>query len=135
MKKLFKKQQKKINQYVKQLNNELEQDDAFLGRIYLRQYSSGIIPYSDGSGALWVGVIRVYDKVTNTYKSILGDYYEVVRNLHREVNDFIINDLKIDVRRALALAVDYRDVKHNPREAEPFYPYYDKNFSYKRYQM
>ena len=106
-----------------------------MGRIYIRQYSAGFAPYSDGSGGLWYGVIRVYDKLTNTYKSVPGDYYAIMRNLFNEVNKFIVEDLKIDIRRSIALAVDYRDVKHDLREAEPFWPYYDINYSYKRYQL
>lgn len=133
MKKLFKKKQKEINKIVRAYNKSLENDHAFLGRIYLRQYSSGISEFSDGSGAMWYGVIRVYDKVTNTYKSILCDTYDVRRKLFFEVNDFIIRDLRYDIHKAIALGIDYRNVPHDPSKAKPFYEHYNKNYSYKRY--
>ena len=135
MKKSFKGKQKIINRLVRQINKALEEDQAFYGRIYLRQFSAGWNDFADGSGGMWFGVIRIYDKVTNTYKSVIGNIYEVQRTLFVEVNDFIVYDLQIDVHKALALAVDYRSVPHNPRDAEPFYPYYEKNYSYKQYQL
>lgn len=135
MNKSFHKKQRHINKIVRELNEFLYNDEAFLGRIYLRQYSAGWSPYSDGSGGMWYGVIRIYDKETNTYKSVLGDYYSIQRMIQPELNEFVLLDLKIDISRALALKVDYRDVRHDPRKAEPFYPYYEKNFSYKRYDI
>ena len=134
MTKSFKKKQHTINKLVRSVNKHLEQDEAFLGRIYLRQYSSGWCEYPDGSGGMWYGVIRIYDKETNMYRSVLGDYYEVQRKLWQEINDFVIMDLHINTGEAIAAHVDYRGVKHNPRDAKPFYPYYDKNYSYKRYE-
>lgn len=132
LKKLFKKQQSHINKLVRMINDDLFNDEAFLGRIYLRQYSSGFYEFFDGSGGYWYGVIRIYDKETNTYCSVLCDSYSAERELYQSLNDFIVRDLQIDLRRALALKVDYRFRQHNPRDAEPFYPYYNKNFSYKR---
>lgn len=131
MKKLFRRHQKKINKLVRLINKSLEEDEAFRGRIYLRQYSGGFIEFSDGSGGLWYGVIRVYDKITNTYKTIIGDEYDMHRILINEVNTFITDDLKYDIRKSLALAIDYRSMPHDPRNADPFYPHYDKNYSYK----
>lgn len=133
MNKLFKKKQKIINKYVRAINKGLAEDEAFLGRIYIRQYSGGFVEYSDGSGGYWVGALRIYDKVTNTYKTILTDSYSYQREIMETLNRFITEDLKVDIRRALALKVDYRDVPHNPRRAEPFYPQYDRNWSYKYY--
>lgn len=133
MKTLFKKKQKEINKIVREFNKALEDDEAFRGRIYLRQYSGGVREYADGSGSIWYGVIRVYDKVTNTYKSILCDSLNIRRELFSRVNAFIILDLKYDTGKAIALGIDYRNVKHNPADAEPFYDYYEMNFSYKRF--
>lgn len=133
MTKSFKRQQKIINKYVRHFNKILHDDEAFLGRIYLRQYSAGWHPWDDGSGGLWYGVIRIYDKETNTYKSVIGDFHSIQNIIFRETNDFIVNDLQIDIQRALALKVDYRDVKHNPMKAQPFYDHYEKNYSYKQY--
>lgn len=132
MKKLFKKQQSHINKLVREINNSLYNDEAFLGRIYIRQYSAGFYEFDDGSGGYWYGVLRIYDKETNTYCSVLCDSYSVERELLHCLNDFIVKDLQIDIRRAIALKVNYHYRPHNPRDAEPFYPYYDKNFSYKR---
>lgn len=135
MTKSFKKQQKRISRLVREFNKILEEDEAFYGRIYLRQYSAGWEEFADGSGGLWYGVIRVYDKETNTYKSILGDYYDIQRTIFRSTNDFIVNDLKIDIREALERKVDYRHVRHNPKDAKPFYSTYEANYSYKRYEL
>ena len=91
------------------------------------------MPFSDGSGGLLYGVLRIYDKETNTYKSVIGDEHVLAMSLFQAVNDFIVKDLQIDVRRATALGVDYRNVKHDPLKAQPFYPHYEQNYSYKRY--
>lgn len=133
MKKLFRKQQRKVNKIVRKYNKSLEEDEAFRGRIYIRQYSAGFHEFSDGSGGFWYGVLRVYDKVTNTYKSILGDIHGIEYEMYSEVNQFITRNLKINIYRATALGIDYRDMPHDPSEAEPFYDYDDKNFSYKNY--
>ena len=131
MNKLFKRQQKVINKYVRKVNKSLEEDDAFLGRIYIRQFSAGFIEYSDKSGGMWVGALRIYDKVTNTYKTVLTDFHQYQNEIIMTLDRFIDDDLQIDIQRAIALKVDYRDVKHNPRDAEPFYPQYERNWSYK----
>lgn len=131
MRKLFKKRQKAINKEVRRFNKYMEEDEAFLGRIYARQYSSSIHIYPDGSD-IWFGVIRIYDKVTNTYRSVLGNEFDIIIKLWMEANDFIVEDLDIDTCKSIALHVDYRNVKHNPREAEPYYQYYNQNFSYKQ---
>lgn len=131
MRKSFKKRQKAINKEVRRFNKYMEEDEAFLGRIYARQYSSGIHKYPDGS-VVWLGVIRIYDKVTNTYRSVSGNEFSIIRELWLKANDFVIEDLDIDTFKAIALHVDYRNVKHNPREAVPFYQYYNQNFSYKQ---
>lgn len=135
MKKSFKRLQKEVTKYVRDFNKALEEDKAFLGRIYIRQYSCGFIEYSDGSGAMWYGVLRIYDKETNTYKSVLGDSYSFKYALSMGVNNFVVDDLDIDIHRAIALGVDYRHVKHNPRKATPFHDSYDMNYSYKRYEL
>ena len=141
MKKSFKRLQKEVNKYVRDFNKALEEDKAFLGRIYIRQYSCGFIEYSDGSGAMWYGVLRIYDKETNTYKSVCcsiskpGDSYSFKCALSMGVNNFVVDDLDIDIHRAIALGVDYRRVKHNPRKATPFHDSYDMNYSYKRYEL
>ena len=132
-KKLFRRTQKKVNKLIKLFNDSLYEDEAFYGRIYLRQYSSGWHPFTDNSGGMWYGVIRIYDKVTNMYKSVIGNFYDIRRTIFSEINSFVIEDLKINVGDSIKLGIDYRNVKHNPRDAKPFYPYYEKNFSYKRY--
>lgn len=133
MKTSFKKTQKQINKIVRDYNRALEEDEAFRGRIYIRQYSCGFHEFSDGSGVVWYGVLRVYDKVTNTYKSILCDNYNIQHKLVTEVNNFIMLDLQYDLHKAITLGIDYRSVKHNPAKAKPFYDYYDANYSYKTY--
>ena len=132
MKKSFRKKQTKINKEVKRFNKYMEEDNAFLGRIYARQYSGNRYEFSDRSD-MWVGVIRIYDKETNTYMSILGDGFSIERDLWLGANDFITKDLEIDIRKAIEEHKDYTKIHHNPRDAKPFYPSYEKNYSYKKY--
>lgn len=61
-----KRHQRAMNQLMRAMNENIENDDLWKGRFYVRQVAAQWYGYEDESGELWV-VLRFIDKKTGFY--------------------------------------------------------------------
>lgn len=61
-----KRHQRAMNKLMRNLNENIEQDELWRGRFVVRQLASHFVPYEDGSGSeLWV-CLQFLDRLTGT---------------------------------------------------------------------
>ena len=65
--------QRKLNKVIKALNKNIENDDLWMGRFFIRQYSAEFYKYEDGSGGELYVYLRFYDKKDKKYMEYYGD--------------------------------------------------------------
>lgn len=93
-----KRHQREMNKIMRELNKNIEKDDLWKGRFYVRQVASQWYEYEDKSGAeLWV-VLQFYDKETGISKEIADTVnhwrYFDGNHLWWEMNNFIVKDIR-----------------------------------------
>lgn len=94
-----KRHQRAMNKIVRELNKNIQNDELWQGRFYVRQVHSEFSVYEDKSGAeLWV-VLEFVDRKTGL-KKVMFDTVNHWRHwnawrLFREMNDFIVEDVKV----------------------------------------
>lgn len=94
-----KRHQRAMNELMRVLNKNIENDNLWKGRFYVRQIASKWHQYEDKSGAeLWV-VLRFYDKKTSITRTVANTVnhwrYFGGSYLWWEMNNFIIEDVKV----------------------------------------
>ena len=94
-----KRHQRAMNTMMRQLNRNIEQDELWQGRFYVRQVASQWHPYEDKSGGeLWI-VLRFIDKKTGIAKDVANTVnhwrYFNGSYLWWAMNDFIVKDVNV----------------------------------------
>ena len=93
-----KKHQRKVNKLVRQLNNNIKNDEIWLGRFEMRQVHSDFIVFSDKSGAYLSCYFEIIDKLSNVRKLVNIEENQFIEyDLWRAMNDFITEDLRVQV--------------------------------------
>ena len=110
------KHQHRMNQYMRLMNKNLENDDLWRGRFYVRQIGSPeFYVYEDKSGASLFVHLRCYDRLTGDYVDGWDDVNSWCHfngsKLWRFVNDAIVE--KMNVWRTDDL--DPRKIKNDPK--------------------
>ena len=86
--------QRKLNKVIKALNKNIENDDLWMGRFFIRQYSAEFYKYEDGSGGELYVYLRFYDKKDKKYMEYYGDSCSICHfggtRLWHTMNDFIV---------------------------------------------
>ena len=94
-----KKHQRAMNKIVRVLNKNLEEDELWKGRFYVRQVASRFQTYSDKSGAELFVILRLYDKETKLTKDVHGfvNSWRFLNgyDLWRAMNDFIVEYVEV----------------------------------------
>lgn len=94
-----KRHQRAMNSIMRQINHNVEKDELWKGRFYVRQIASHWYQYEDKSGAeLWV-VLRFYDKKTGIVKTVAEtvNHWRYFNGSHMwwEMNNFIVNTVNV----------------------------------------
>ena len=92
-----KRHQRAMNKIMREINRNIEQDDLWKGRFYVRQVGAQWYIYPDKSGAELIVRLRFYDKVTGVTKAYVGTSNELrMWNGFRMwllMNNFIVEDV------------------------------------------
>ena len=115
----YKKIQRKVNKIVRKLNKQIEDDELWKGRFYVRQVNRYMKPYDDRSGIDNAFLFRFYDRKTgkNALSKDWYSYYVLSTfcKLALGMNDFIVNVCKVweeEPKPSVDNAVDYRKRKN-----------------------
>ena len=114
--KVLKKRQRKINARVKMFNKNIEQDELWKGRFYMRQVARKVYYYEDGSFSLNV-TLRIIDKQTGYWDDMRFSEFQIDWGWkHFEwVNAFIIEGVKVwDEHPTGETTIDWRGRKGVP---------------------
>lgn len=89
--------QRRMNKYMRDLNNNIKNDNLWRGRFYVHQVARQRQVYEDGSGLeLWV-TLEFVDRKTGRTKQILDtvNHWTFSGDLWMAMNSFIINDVNV----------------------------------------
>lgn len=89
--------QRRINRYMRDLNNNIKNDNLWQGRFYVHQIGRQRYNYEDGSGMeLWV-TLEFVDRKTGRTKQILDtdNSWTFSGDLWIEMNNFIVSDVNV----------------------------------------
>lgn len=91
--------QRAVNKILREMNKNIENDELWMGRFFMRQWARGVVSYEDHSGMyLWLE-IRLYDKKTKKYLQWFCDSHDVTGfngyKVWQKMNDFIVEDLDV----------------------------------------
>ena len=91
--------QRAVNKVLRDMNKNIENDDLWQGRFFMRQWSRETVYYEDHSGLyLWLE-IRLYDKKTKKYLRWFCDSHDVLAwngyKVWEKMNNFIVEDLDV----------------------------------------
>lgn len=89
------KHQRWLNNYIREWNKSIKQDDLWLGRFVIEQKSTWMEWFEDKSGGLLYCHLQFRDKKTGCIRDWRTDCLEAEWNLGWKFNDFIINDCKV----------------------------------------
>lgn len=94
-----KKHQRRMNKLVRDLNKNIENDNLWHGRFYMRQVAAQWYQYSDKSGyELWV-VLEMRDRKTGKTKQIAEtvNHWNMWHGSHLfwAINNFIVEDVDV----------------------------------------
>lgn len=114
----LRKIQRKVNKIVRKLNKQIEDDELWKGRFYIRQVKRYMRPYYDRSGIDDAFLFEMYDKKTGM-KQLSNRWYSyfVLKTFNKltwDLNNFIVDYVKVwqeDPRPNINNAIDYRKKK------------------------
>lgn len=91
--------QRAVNKILREMNKNIENDELWMGRFFMRQWARKVITYEDHSGLfLWLE-LRLYDKKTKKYRRWFCDSHDVIgfngSKVWQKMNDFIVEDLDV----------------------------------------
>ena len=110
------KHQRKVNKLVRQLNNNIKNDWAWLGRFEMRQVHSDFIIFSDKSGSYLSCYFEIIDKLSAQRKLVKIEESPFMEyDLWRAMNDFITEDLRAPVPKCGEEVADFRNIHIEPR--------------------
>lgn len=114
----YKKIQRKVNKIVRKLNKQIEDDELWKGRFYIRQVKRYMRPYYDRSGIDDAFLFEMYDKKTGMKQLSNGWHsYFALKTFNRlawDLNKFIVDYVKVwqeDPRPNINNVIDYRKKK------------------------
>lgn len=96
--KMRKKYQRKLNRFVHNLNENVRNDNLWLGRFEMRQKDVWFEEFSDHSGGILHVILRICDKVTGYYKDYSVSYINERISAWRiwsVMNTFITEDCNV----------------------------------------
>lgn len=108
------KLQRKVNKIIRNLNKQIEEDELWKGRFYVRQVKRVICPYEDKSGLDNDFMFIFCDKKTG--KKSYSNWYsyftlKTFSSLAWGLNNFIVDDVKVwdeDPRPSIKTSEDFR---------------------------
>lgn len=90
-----KNHQRWFNQYCKEVNKSIENDNLWLGRFYISQAQTHMEWFSDKSGGLMYSLIVMHDRKTGITKNKWYSALDMEWKFWWDFNDFIIEDCKV----------------------------------------
>lgn len=110
--------QRAVNRVIRAINENIYDDDLWMGRFFVHQCAREVVSYEDGSGMeLWVK-LRFYDHKTQKYTTEYLRSNEIITfggsKVWSIMNDFIVNDL--DVWRTEHVREEKQDWRAASRE-------------------
>ena len=108
--------QRGMNKLIRDINNNIKNDDLWLGRFYAKQINSDWILYEDGSGAELYVRLRFIDRKTGvTYDTPWEtvNHWRFGAHLYWEMNNFIVNKCEVWQKEDPVHdeRIDYRNIK------------------------
>ena len=88
--KIRKREQRKINCYVRMLNKNILNDNLWRGRFTMHQIQDFWEAFDDGSGGVLTVVLEIRDLKTGLYQNFIIDNYDRDWKLFEKVNQFIV---------------------------------------------
>ena len=85
-----KREQRKINRYVRMLNKNIFNDNLWRGRFIVRQIQDFWNAFDDGSGGILMVVLEIRDLKTGLYQDFIINNYDRGWKLFEKVNRFIV---------------------------------------------
>ena len=85
-----KREQRKINHYVRMLNKNIFNDNLWRGRFIVHQIQGFWNAFDDGSGGILMVVLEIRDLKTGLYQDFIIDNYDKGWKLFEKVNRFIV---------------------------------------------
>lgn len=116
--KMRKSYQRKLNKLIRQVNNNIANDDFWQGRFVFRQINAAFERFPDNSGGILYSLIRGYDKKTGYYKDTwirYAPYFNFFNGYHlwEMANTFIVEYTQVwqeDPRPSYATAINFNHV-------------------------
>ena len=110
--------QRKLNKLIRQVNNNIANDDLWQGRFVFRQINAVFERFPDNSGGILYSLIRGYDKKTGYYKDTwirYAPYFNFFNGYHlwEMANTFIVEYTQVwqeDPRPSYATAINFNHV-------------------------
>ena len=116
--KMRKKEQRKINRYVRMLNKNILNDNFWRGRFIVRQIQDFWEAFDDGSGGVLTVVLEIRDLKTGLYQDFIIDNYDRGWKLFEKVNKFISEDSGVwnNIQEVKDDKTDWTKVKWIPKK-------------------
>lgn len=108
-----KNHQRWFNQYCRYVNKIIEDDELWLGRFCVKQLSTEMHWFDDGSGGIMRAKILMRDKKTNITHINYYTGLDMEWKFWWDFNDFIIKDCKVweEIPDPRDNRIDFRQVK------------------------
>ena len=91
--------QRAVNRVIRAINENIENDELWRGRFFVRQYESCVVRYEDGSGNQLFIQLRFYDHKTRKYWDMWISSNKAIiwggSHIWRAMNDFIVEKLDV----------------------------------------
>ena len=116
--KMRKREQRKINHYVKALNKNILNDNLWRGRFIVRQIQDFWEAFDDGSGGMLTVVLEIRDLKTGLYQDFIIDNYDRGWKLFEKVNKFICEDSGVwnNIQEVKDDKTDWTKIKWIPKK-------------------
>ena len=92
-----KKHQRRMNKYMRDLNENIKNDNLWQGRFYIHQVDRQRFVYEDHSGTEFWVALEMVDRKTGYTKRIVDtvNHWTFGNSLWWEMNNFIIDDVRV----------------------------------------
>ena len=113
-----KREQRKINKYVQNLNKGILKDNLWRGRFIVRQIQDFWEAFDDGSGGVLTVVLEIRDLKTGLYQDFIIDNYDRGWKLFEKVNKFIVEDSGVwdNIQEVKDDKTDWTKIKWIPKK-------------------
>lgn len=91
--KWIRKEQRKINKFIRELNKKIEEDSLLNGQYYIHQRKlADIHTFEDNSGGIMFIEFELISKSTRNIQVVCVDNYSYTNALPIMLNNFIVNE-------------------------------------------